>query len=61
VFKVLEFFLILIGFLACECIVKEDIASSTNEIIEVVQTPIKSILTAEEQVGLTADKIIGRL
>lgn len=52
---------IALGIMSCEE-TKKEVASVTEDIkTEVTQTPIKSILTAEEQAGMTPDEIIGRL
>lgn len=61
IFKVLGIATVAIGFVACEGTVKKQGESSANENAVVVQTPIKSILTAEEQEDMSPDEIIGRL
>ncbi|OZV69990.1 carbonic anhydrase family protein [Winogradskyella aurantia] len=60
-FKVLGIAGLAIGFVSCEGTVKKEVTTESNDMMEVAQAPIKSILTAEEQAGMSPDEIIGRL
>jgi carbonic anhydrase len=58
--KKLSIAFIAFAFMSCEETKKENVLK--NEVItEVVQNPVKSILTAEEQASMSPDEIIGRL
>ena len=48
-----------ISITSCVAEKKDDKAETVNEVV--VQAPVKSILTAKEQAGMTPDEIIGRL
>lgn len=53
--------IIALGMLSCNETKKAVDTEKVNDVEEVVQNPVKSILTAEEQANMTPDEIIGRL
>lgn len=61
--RVLGIAVLAVSFVACDGIVKEE-AKSTEQAVDTTkinQNPIRSILTAEEQLQMSPDEIIGRL
>ncbi|MFK7831719.1 MAG: carbonic anhydrase family protein [Winogradskyella sp.] len=58
--KKLGLVVIALGMMSCEETKKEAVPAD-DVVAEVEQTPIKSILTAEEQADMSPDEIIGRL
>lgn len=56
--KFLAIIAITLSIISCE---KKDAPNQQKPIVAVEQTPVKSILTAEEQAKMTPDEIIGRL
>lgn len=53
--------LLCVGLLSCEEAKKETNIDIETTVSEATQTPVKSILTAEEQASMSPDEIIGRL
>lgn len=47
--------------ISCEDKTRQDVSKTSEKSDTVEQSPIKSIMTAEEQAGMTPDEIIGRL
>ena len=57
----LSFAIIALSMMSCNETKKEETEVTDSIKTEATQSPIKSILTAEEQAGMTPDEIIGRL
>lgn len=53
--------IIALGMWSCNETKKADVTNTEVEVEKVVQNPVKSTLTAEEQASMTPDEIIGRL
>ena len=59
--KILSIVLLSYGLISCEGYKKETTTMSQEGTKTSIEKPIQSILTAEEQAGMTPDEIIGRL
>ncbi len=59
--KKLGLAIIALSIMSCEETKKENVTVKEDVKSEISQAPVKSILTAEEQAGMTPDEIIGRL
>lgn len=59
--KVLVISLLVISFIGCNDPTAKNEAANVIAAVNEMELPIKSVLTAEEQAGMTADEIIGRL
>lgn len=59
--KVLVVSLLVISFIGCNDPTAKNEAANVIAAVNEMELPIKSVLTAEEQAGMTADEIIGRL
>lgn len=59
--KFLTAAVIMTGLMSCNEKAEQDAKDQGTLIVQEMETPVKSILTAEEQASMTADEIIGRL
>jgi carbonic anhydrase len=60
-FKLMTTALVLTSLISCQQKAEQTTENSGTLKIQEMETPVKSILTAEDQAGMTADEIIGRL